>query len=297
MFPVIIPKIGFLPALHTYGLMIALGFYVGMQLGAREARRVDLSPEKNFDKFILDLVFWILIVSLAGSRLLYIIVNWEADYSKNPIKIFEFWKGGLVFYGGFISAVLFSAWYSRRHGRDFFQVSDILIPSVALGHCFGRLGCLAAGCCWGRVVDSAHPLGIQFPKGALIHGSQSAHGLIAHSDPYTLHVHPVQLYESFGELGIFFILILSRSRKRFHGQLLLTYLFLYPMLRTTLEFFRGDAERGVTNVFGLSMSTGQIVSIIVAVGAISLLIYLRRRMPGLREATPTPPPEPPGAPA
>lgn len=296
MFPVIIPKFGFLPALHTYGLMIALGFYVGMQLGAREARRVDLSPEKNFDKFILDLIFWILIVSLAGSRILYIIVNWEDDYSKNPIKVFEFWKGGLVFYGGFISAVLFSAWYSKKHNRDFFQVSDILIPSVALGHCFGRLGCLAAGCCWGDVVDSAFALGIQFPKGALIHGSQAAHGLIAHSDPYTLHVHPVQLYESAGELLIFFILILSRGRKRFHGQLLLTYLFLYPVLRTGLEFFRGDSERGVTNVFGLPMSTGQIVSVLVAMGAISLLIYLRGRMPGVVAAN-QPPEEPPAAPA
>ena len=135
---------------HTYGLMIALGFMIGMQLGTREARRVDLSEQGGFDQFILDLTFWILIVSMIGARLLFIIVEWEDDYSRDPFKLFKIWEGGLVFYGGFIAAVLFSIYYSIKHKRDFFLVSDTLIPSVALGHFFGRIGCFAAGCCWGK---------------------------------------------------------------------------------------------------------------------------------------------------
>jgi phosphatidylglycerol:prolipoprotein diacylglycerol transferase len=101
-----------------------------------------------------------------------------------------------------------------------------------------------------------------------------------------MHIHPVQLYEASGELLIFFILIALRGKKRFHGQVLLYYLFLYPMLRTSLEFLRGDIERGVYNVVGdLFMSTSQIISVCVALVAVSLLVYLRRR---IGKAAPTP---------
>jgi phosphatidylglycerol---prolipoprotein diacylglyceryl transferase len=265
--------------LHTYGLMIAIAFLVGMQLGTREARRVDLSKEKRFDAFILDLCFWILVVSMIGSRVLFIIVNWGKEYSSDPLKIFRVWEGGLVFYGGFLSAVLFSVYYSRKKGYDFFQVADVLIPSVALGAFFGRLGCFAAGCCWGETVSSDFALGVQFPAGSLIHSSMRAGGLISPDAPWTLHVHPVQLYDSFGELLIFFFLLAMRGQKRFHGQLLLLFLFIYPLHRSTLETLRGDSERGVYDIFGLPMSTSQIISVIVATSAILTLIYLRRKHP------------------
>ena len=263
--------------LHTYGLMIALGFFVGMQLAAREARRVDLSEKGGFDQFILDLCFWILLSAIAGARLLFIIVEWGTVYSRNPLRVFYIWEGGFVFYGGFIGALLCSIWYCRKHKRNFFLVADTLIPSVALGHFFGRLGCLAAGCCWGV---EAHPdvaFAIQFPEGALAHSSMLRSGVIAHGAEFTPHVHAVQLYEAIGELTIFFILIVMRSIKRFHGQVLLTYLFLYPILRTSLEFIRGDKERGEYLVLGFKLSTSQIISIVIAMIAVTLLVTLVRR--------------------
>jgi phosphatidylglycerol:prolipoprotein diacylglycerol transferase len=266
--------------LHTYGLMIALGFLTGMVLGQREARRIDLSEKKDFDQFILDLTFWILIAAMVGSRLMFIIVEWENDYSKDPLKIFRIWEGGLVFYGGFLASVAFSVYYSWRKKRDFFVVADTLIPSVSLGHFFGRLGCFAAGCCWGQQVDGSFPLAVRFPAGSLIHSSMQHAGVISFDAPFTVPVHPVQVYESVGELCLFFILLLVRTRKRFNGQVLLTYLFLYPMLRTSLEFLRGDKARG----FYFGMSTGQLVSVLVASSAIALLIYLRRKRGSL---TPT----------
>jgi phosphatidylglycerol:prolipoprotein diacylglycerol transferase len=261
--------------IHTYGLMIALGFLIGMQLGLREARRIDIGAKKNFDQFIMDLTFWILLVAMAGSRILFIIVEWEDDYSRDPLKIFRIWEGGLVFYGGFLASVLFSIAYSRSKGRDFFLVADTLIPSVALGHFFGRLGCFAAGCCWGGQVDPSFALGVRFPPGSLAYNSLQKANLIGYDALHTFHVHPVQLYESAGELTLFFILLFVRTRKRFHGQALLTYLFLYPLLRTSLEFLRGDKARGV-NVF-LGMSTSQLISVMVALAAVATLIYLQRR--------------------
>lgn len=263
--------------LHTYGLMIALGFLVGMQLAAREARRIDVSKSGGFDQFVLDLSFWILIVSIAGARVLFIIVEWGSVYANNPLKIFQIWNGGFVFYGGFIAAVLFSIWYSRYKGRSFLLVADTLIPSVALGHFFGRLGCLAAGCCWGVETHPDFPLAVQFPEGSQIFASMVRNGIIAPAAEMTPHVHPVQLYESFGELCIFFALISMRSVKRFHGQVLLTYLFLYPILRTTLETIRGDKERGEYMVLGMQASTSQIISVIIAAIALTLLVTLVRK--------------------
>jgi phosphatidylglycerol:prolipoprotein diacylglycerol transferase len=111
--------------------------------------------------------------------------------------------------------------------------------------------------------------------------------VISFDAPYTIPVHPVQVYESAGELLLFFILLTVRTRKRFHGQVLLTYLFLYPILRTSLEFIRGDKARG----FYFGLSTGQLVSVIVATSAIILLVYLQRKRGSVA------PPAPPAAPA
>jgi phosphatidylglycerol---prolipoprotein diacylglyceryl transferase len=261
--------------IHTYGLMIAMGFLIGMQLGAREAHRIDTSPKRDFDQFIMDLVFWILISSMVGARLLFIIVEWEADYARDPLKIFRIWEGGLVFYGGFIAAVAFSVAYARKRGRKFLLVADTLIPSVALGHFFGRLGCFAAGCCWGTEVRADFPLAVQFPAKSLAY---SAMARLGHVDGnHTLPLHPVQLYESAGELTIFFLLITMRQWKRFHGQVLLTYLFLYPLLRTSLEFLRGDAARGQYHFLGTTISTSQIISVLIATGALLLLAALLHR--------------------
>ncbi|MBI4817229.1 MAG: prolipoprotein diacylglyceryl transferase [Deltaproteobacteria bacterium] len=278
MHPVLIDFFGFFK-LHTYGLLIAIGFLLGTQLGVREAERIDTSKDRSLAKHITDLCFWILVVSMIGSRVLFIIVNWGDEYAKDPLKVFRIWEGGLVFYGGFIASVLYSAWFSVHRQINFLMVSDTLIPSVSLGHFFGRLGCFAAGCCWGAPADSTFPLAVQFPAGSLVHSSMRSHGEIGFNDPYTIHLHPVQLYESFGELMIFFLLLAVRSRKRFHGQALLTYLFVYPILRTLLEFVRHDAERGFVSLAGIRMSTGQVVSLGVSTSAVILLvsILVRRR--------------------
>lgn len=263
--------------IHTYGVMIALGFLVGMQLAAREARRIDISEKGGFDTFIADLTFGILLAAIAGARILFIIVEWDSVYALDPIKIFRIWEGGFVFYGGFIGALIYSVIYCRIHGRDFFVVADTLIPYVALGHFFGRIGCVAAGCCWGIEASPDFLLAIQYPDGALAHSSMERNGIIGHGSAFTPHVHPVQFYESMGELSIYFLLLFVRSIKRFHGQVLLTYLFTYSILRSSLEFLRGDKERGEYLILGLKMSTSQIISVCIATVAITLLIVLVRR--------------------
>src|SRR5437588_277707 len=114
--------------LHTYGLLIATAFLVAMQLAGRAARLAGLDRER-----VMDLCFWILLAAMVGSRILFIMVNWQ-DYAHDPASIFAFWKGGLVFYGGFIGAVLVSIWYMRKNRMPFIPYADAIIPAVAIGH-------------------------------------------------------------------------------------------------------------------------------------------------------------------
>lgn len=274
--------------LHTYGLLIASAFLVGIWLAQREARRRGQDPER-----IADLSFWILVAALVGSRVYFIFVNWEDYFGAGRVlvatpfgripRLLAVWEGGLVFYGGFIGAALTAFWYMRRHGMAFLPHADTLIPSVAFGHFLGRLGCFGAGCCWGVVAHGHLPWAARFPPLSLAYQTFASRAdpddFLAADRLATLPLHPVQLYEAFGELAIFLVLVaVVRPRKAFHGQVLAAWLLMYAVLRTGVELFRGDVERGV--VAGLGV--GQWTSLgILAVGA---LLWARAR----KARTPSP---------
>jgi phosphatidylglycerol:prolipoprotein diacylglycerol transferase len=261
--------------LHTYGLLIATGFIVGIWLAQREGKRRGQDPEA-----IADLSFWILVAALVGSRIYFILVNWhdyfdastflvQTPFGRIP-RVLAIWEGGLVFYGGFIGAVLAAAFYLRRHRMDFLATADTLIPGVAIGHFFGRLGCFSAGCCWGDVAQSRLPWSASFPPESLAYqtfaGRPNPGAYLAGDRLHTLPLHPTQLYESFGELALFALLVVVvRPRKAFHGQVLATWLLLYAILRSVVEGFRGDVERGV--VLGLGVGTWTSL-VIFAIGAV-----------------------------
>jgi phosphatidylglycerol:prolipoprotein diacylglycerol transferase len=276
--------------LHTYGLMIAVGFVTAIALAQREARRRGQDAER-----IGDLAFWIIVAALVGSRLYFIAVNagdyfgdnaWASLGGVRIPRVLALWEGGLVFYGGFIGAALTAWWYMRRHRLRFLSYADTLIPSLAVGHFFGRLGCFAAGCCWGSVSHAHVPWLTRFPPGSLAYQAfaqrPNAAELLAADRLTTLPVHPTQLYESFGELALFLALVLwVRPRKRFDGQVLATWLMAYAVLRTAVELFRGDVERGV--VAGLGV--GQWTSVVIfAAGALTWALARRVATPGAGSA-------------
>lgn len=312
-------------SLHTYGLMMALAFVVAIWLGVREARRTGQDPED-----IMDISFWCLIAAMVGARVLFIIVNadeyWYAcadwrhfNATYNPpepidgprcFEVLKVWTGGLVFYGGFLGAVAASVAFCRRKGLSFLQIADTLIPSVAVGQCLGRIGCLAAGCCWGK--PCALPWGVHLPANSMAWKGQLEAGLIDKWAETTLAIHPTQLYESVATLLIFGLLVLWRTRKRYDGEVLLLYLFVYPLARSVIEVFRGDKDRGYLVQWGhegvnaalglpagshLLLSTGQFVSLLVAGAALVLLLRLkgRRQAPGGADPAPESPKHPPPA--
>ncbi len=288
---------------HSYGVLVALGFTLGTALAAWLAHKEKIDPG-----LILDLAFWSLLAGLVGARILFMAVN-TGNYIDacfhpelpNPLNhnlplnapecwaIFRFWEGGLVWYGGLLGALGAGWLFVKRKGLSFPQIADIALTVVPLGHAVGRLGCFCAGCCYGRYTDS--PLGIVFPANSLPYMQETALSTIGKAMQIgTPPLHPTQLYESAGEFSIFLILLCMRRFRRFHGQIALGFLMLYPILRSVVEAFRGDVARGLLiewrHTFLLDgtpyvetsgFSTSQLISLLVVIGAgIWMALLLRR---------------------
>jgi phosphatidylglycerol:prolipoprotein diacylglycerol transferase len=239
--------------IHAYGLFVAMGFLAGMALAVREARRAALDTEK-----ISNLFFWIIISAIAGSRLLHVIVEYRSFMSA-PLEIFKIWKGGLVFYGGVILAVAVTVFYIRHNKLPLWTTMDILAPPLALGLVFGRTGCFFAGCCHGRPADVPWAVTFTNPDSLA---------------PLYIPLHPTQLYEAGAALIIFAILVLTRRAKRFEGQIMWTFFFLYAVARFIIENYRGD-PRGA--VWGNLLSTSQFISLLSAVVALVGFFYFLRK--------------------
>ena len=233
--------------IHTYGVLVAAGFLLGLALAVKQAKKEGIPQER-----IIDIGFYVLVAAIVGSRLFFVAVN-AGHYLKHPLDIFKIWEGGLVFYGGLILALPSALWYIRKHHLDGWRITDIFAPSIAIGHAVGRIGCFAAGCCHGRLCE--------LPWAVTFHDPES---LATTGIP----LHPTQLYESAGEFLNFLILITLRRYQSFKGQLFWTYILLYSVLRFVVEFFRGDEARGY--LFG-GISVSQGISVIMGIIAISVI--------------------------
>ena len=252
MYPVLL-KFGPL-TIHTYGVLVATGFLLGIGLAVLQAKKEGIPSNK-----IVDLGFYILLSAIIGSRLFFIFIN-AGHYIKNPLDIFKIWEGGLVFYGGVLLAVPTAIWYVKKNGIGLWNIADVFAPSIAIGHSIGRIGCFFAGCCYGKPAEGL-PWAVTFTN------PQSLAQI-------GIPLHPTQLYESAGEFINFLILITLRRYKSFDGQLFLTYVLLYSILRFIVEFFRGDIGRGFI-IYNISLSQG--LSILMFLIASGGLIVLRKR--------------------
>lgn len=234
--------------IHGYGLMIALGFLLCVIMGMYRAKRLKLNPEA-----ILDIALIGLVVGFAGAKLLYIIVEFPT-FLKDPMRVVG--SEGFVVYGGIIAGVLSAIVYCRRKKLVFLDYFDLAAPSIALAQGVGRIGCLLAGCCYGR--ETTCPIGIVFPEGSLA--------------PAGVKLIPTQILSSAGDLLIVVILLLFHKRAKHRGDVGALYMMLYGVGRFVIEFFRFD-DRGGVGV----LSTSQLISVFIVIGAVLLFMSNRRR--------------------
>ena len=259
MYPEIF-HIGSFP-INTYGVFLAIAFLCAILIAVRLAARDGLPRER-----IYDLSLWMLLGGLIGSKILMLFT--EPEYRDHPLQLLslDFLRSGGVFYGGLIGAVLTGYFLMKRYKLPWWKTADACAPGIAIGNFFGRQGCFAAGCCWGK--PTSLPWGVKFTDlGHQITGV-----------PTDVYLHPTQLYESFAMLIVFLFLLWMHKRKRFSGQVILLYALLYSIVRFAIEFVRDD-PRG--DIFGLTsltgLSTSQMISLAVGISAAVLLIIRWRR--------------------
>jgi phosphatidylglycerol:prolipoprotein diacylglycerol transferase len=266
MYPVLF-RIGSFP-INTYGVFLALAFLCAILITVRLAARDGLPREK-----IYDLCLWMLLSSLVGSKILMFFT--EPEYRDHPLQLLslDFLRSGGVFYGGLIGAILTGYFLMRRYQLPWWKTADACAPGIAIGNFFGRQGCFAAGCCWGKPTNL--PWGVKFTElGHEITGV-----------PIDAYLHPTQLYESFAMLIVFFFLLWLHKHRRFSGQVILFYALLYSIIRFAIEFLRDDPRGdlfGLTTLTGLS--TSQIISVIVGIAALILLIMRWRKNGAVEKA-------------
>ena len=302
MFPTLI-TIGDYP-IHWYPVLMALGIVLGGWMVLRGG------VSQGYDRAMLfDMCWWLVVGGLVGARVTFIIVDFESQYyaacfdlaaynetyPNNPLtepdcgRILRWWNGGLVYYGSIIGGMLTLVWFLRKEGLKLLPIADIIVPTLALGQFFGRIGCLSAGCCWGRPTFT--DWGIQFPRGSSVFFQHYKQHLIDATATHSAHVHPTQIYDSLCGFVLFFVLLWIQKRKTWDGQPFFWWLILYPIGRSVVELFRGDdLERGfvfewvaepLNVVLGLPaqaptfLSTSQFISL--AMMTIGYLIWRQNR--------------------
>jgi len=266
--------------LHSYGLFVALGFLSAALIARRRARISGLPPDA-----MIDLALWAIVAGVAGGRLFYVVEFYKSQFRHAPLwYIVALNKGGLVFYGGFITGTLACAWYIYRHKLPALRTLDVVASVVMLGLAFGRLGCFSAGCCWGAPTQQWY--GVVFPSNAPAYCDTGIGWPTA--------LIPSQLISSFNAFMLFLILSAVfnglRRREGIVGALLL---ILYPINRFWIETLRGDtAQPG-------SLSIAQKISIPAFVSGVVMLIWVLRRPARpdpVPAADPTPAQPPPPSP-
>jgi phosphatidylglycerol:prolipoprotein diacylglycerol transferase len=240
-------RIGDFP-ITSYGIWLALGMLFALFAAARLAAQSGIPKDR-----VYDLGMWTLVGGLVGSKLLMIIVEPHTN-----IFSLDFLRSGGVVYGGIIGGFLTVALLVRYYKLPFWRTADAFAPAVALGQAFGRQGCFAAGCCFGKPTTAAWG----------VHFTDAGHE-----------------YTGVPVVGPVVALYWLHKRKAFDGQILIIYAAFYSIFRFVIEFIRDD-PRG--ELFGLTAATGlstsQIVSLLVAMFSVIFLIY-RLRNP--REAEPS----------
>jgi phosphatidylglycerol:prolipoprotein diacylglycerol transferase len=251
-------------SLPTYGVLVALAFLTALWIASKFAKQRGLDGEK-----VVNLGVYCALVGMLGAKLMMIAL--DPDLRAHPAEIFSLatLQSAGIFYGGFILALLFAFFYMRAQRLPALETSDIFAPGLAIGHGIGRLGCFAAGCCWGKPTH--------LPWAVTFTNKDATTGV-----PLGIPLHPTQLYEAFAEGIICLILVWRLRRPHSDGQIIGLYGLLYGLVRFGVEFLR---DHDALNPFGGPFTLEQWISLVVAVVGAWLVVRHIGAVPGPAHAT------------
>ncbi len=272
MFPILIdlgswnlPFLGETPIfLPTYGALFAGSVVLGWWWFGRRTRGLDIDADTLF-----NLTFYTLLAGLLGAKALLILIDWRF-YLEHPKLILATIRSAGVLLGGVIAGAATFVLYCRKKGLPTWRLADAIAAPLALGQGIGRLGCWSAGCCWGRGTHADHPLATVFTNPRA--GSQTGVPL----DTPLIAVQPIQMVADLLLAG--FLTWLWRRKPEPAGTVFWSYVLIYSLTRGTIEFWRGDANRGLW--LDGAVSTSQLISLAgIVVAAVVLLAGRRRSAP------------------
>lgn len=234
---------GFGLRVPTYGSMLLVGFLLAVMLVRARAPALGLDRDR-----MTVVAAQVTLAGTLGSRLWFVLAEMAGSHAQ-PTSALLLGRGGHVWYGALAGGLLALGWHARRTAT-WSALADLYLPAASIAHGCGRLGCFAAGCCWGRATSLAWA--VTFPAGSLCAVAGTP-------------VHPTQLYEAAGEGAISLLLLAlwRRRHRRIGGEVGLAYLALYAVLRLAVEPWRGDATR--VRLLGGALSQAQLVSLLLLV--------------------------------
>ena len=219
-----------------YGLMYIIGFIAAYFVILAGVRKKKIGWTRDD---VADFVFIVALGVILGGRTGYILFYNLSYYFDHPLKVFAVWEGGMSFHGGFIGAILAGILFVRKRQTGFFQMADIVAPTIPIGLGLGRVGNFINGELYGRITDM--PWGMVFPNGG------------------PMPRHPSQLYEALLEGPLMYLVLWLLGRKeRPDGVIFWTFIALYGLFRFFVEFFR-EPDQQLGYILG-PFSMGQMLS-------------------------------------
>lgn len=266
--------------LHTFGVMVLLGAIAALQWVKRECIRLGLDHEQ-----VGSLAVEVFLAGLVGSRVLFVLINWDSYMEMPWYQPLNLRQGGLVWYGGPIAAIPVALWRMKVYKVQKLVISDIFAISMVLGHAIGRIGCLMAGDDYGKPWHE----GMWWPEWATVTFTHEK--ALLPDELKGVALLPSQPLMSLGKFTIFGVLLAVRTRLLPHpGALAALYFLLYSIERSLIELTRGDDKARVMWETPIgTLATSQLISLAAFPLALGLFVYFWRLRPPVTPPRPDAP--------
>lgn len=275
-----------------YGIIIAFGFLAAYIIVSKEAKRTGQN-----DELYLDYALWLIIPSIIGARLYYIIFSWRDYFQAGKgfkdtfIDIINIRNGGLAIYGGIIAGVIVTILFARKRKVSFPLMADTISMGLLIGQIMGRWGNFFNREAFGEYTDSIFAMCIPvdyFSENASLNGLVSsgvitqkmAENVVTIDGMHWISVHPTFLYESLWNLALLILIMVYRKHKKFDGELFLMYLWGYGLGRVWIEGLRTDSLM----ISGLNIRVSQLLAAVCVLAA--SIVLVKKRMDYVKAAAP-----------